>query len=425
MKRCVNSPISISNKKSTSSHLPFIDVNTPQVKLSLMTSKTATLEQTGQILPLQTQYRRLEEFMESDRLNIVLDEGPVTHVTVVDSKGNRTARASFSTDELYPNTILLTHIEVEGAHQKKGLGSKLMRMLKHECWPNCGFVRVNNAAPAAANFYKRLGLNIRDEKNNSARGERWWRPLPAAGGNGAVMDEGEEEVEEVQWPVVEVEDTGVGERSQKLRIEEAENARRRMEDAEAKAILAQLARTSRIASSQGEAGLGPQDAYEKKATTVGRGGGAGVVLKITAGPNKGEEYRGQWQELPASPSSSSLLAFSSASSSAFSGCQGGSGGGSGGEKEEEQGEEEEETEEASLKYTTLQSLGWKHCSGGGEDDDDDDDFYDDDDDGVEITEKRFGGRPPPPPPAPPPAPHLLWQFLRCSVTGQHDDPHSF
>jgi hypothetical protein len=65
------------------------------------------------------------------------------------------------------------------------------------------------------------------------------------------------------------------------------------------------------------------------------------------------------------------------------------GSGDGGSGEEELDEEAEE-EKVSLKYTTLQSLGWKHCSGGGEDKDDHEDEEDDRDEMI-MTERGVGG----------------------------------
>jgi predicted N-acetyltransferase YhbS len=75
-------------------------------------------------------FRTLNAFLESDRLELVFDTSKksMTLVAVVDPEtGKHVARASFSEDELgYKDTVTLAHIEVFGSqHQNKGIGSRL------------------------------------------------------------------------------------------------------------------------------------------------------------------------------------------------------------------------------------------------------------------------------------------------------------
>jgi ribosomal protein S18 acetylase RimI-like enzyme len=102
-------------------------------------------------------WRRIDAYEGGDQLSLVFYPGVVTQAHVVDEEGTSVARASYSVDDLHPNTVLLTHLVVNKVHQGQGIGSKLLRCLYREKWLGQE-VRICNAARKAIGFYNKLGF---------------------------------------------------------------------------------------------------------------------------------------------------------------------------------------------------------------------------------------------------------------------------
>ena len=222
-------------------------------------------------------WRQLDAFNEDDRLLLGFEIGDsLTCVTVWDEDGNFLARASYSEDS-YENTVALTHLEVDGAHQNKGIGSKLLRMLYHLKWRS-QYVRIWNPAPRAEKFYRRLGFMKRTSEVE--KGEMWFRRTAQAG-------EG--------WPTVEAKDAGKGARSRVARAEDqAEQVQHRIAAA-AKARHAALTRSSALCE-----GIHLEE-FEKCVEIEHLPRNKSVRVKVVRGLWAGESYEGGWENNTGKP----------------------------------------------------------------------------------------------------------------------------
>jgi N-acetylglutamate synthase-like GNAT family acetyltransferase len=233
-------------------------------------------------------WRRLDNFEEHDQLLLKFDAGTdITCVTVVDEDETVLARASYSED-YYENTIALNHLEVEGAHQNKGIGSKLLRCLFHSKWQG-HFVRIWNPAPRAEKFYRRLGFLKRTSEVE--KGEMWFRMAAQAAG---------------EWPTVEAKDLGDGPRSHLARVEEqAEQAKARVAAAE-RAQQAALAKTSILCGLEGCKAPALAGCVEMEQFPDGS-----ARVAVVDGPWAGETYAGGWDVPAGTPHGAGKLTLAS------------------------------------------------------------------------------------------------------------------
>ena len=231
-------------------------------------------------------WRQLDAFEGRDELSLSFDVGTsLTCVTVREGDGTLLARASYSEDS-YENTVALTHLEVEGAHQNKGIGSKLLRSLYDLKWRG-RYVRIWNPAPRAEKFYRRLGFVKRTSEVE--KGEMWFRTTAQA-------------IEE--WPTVEAKDHGEGARSHLARAEDqAEQAELRLAAAE-KARLAALTRISALCGGTHTEQLADCVKFEqlKDNTKTAR-------VEVVEGPWAGESYDGGWENILGKPHGFGTLTY--------------------------------------------------------------------------------------------------------------------
>lgn len=230
-------------------------------------------------------WRQLDAFEEHDELLLTFEVGiSLTFVTVREKDGELLARASYSEDS-YENTVALTHLEVEGAHQNKGIGSKLLRSLYHLEWQG-RHVRIWNPAPRAEKFYRRLGFIKRTSEVE--KGEMWFRTTAQAS---------------EEWPTVEAKDLGEGARSHLARAEDqAEQAELRIAAAE-KARLAALTRTSALCGGIHTEQLVDCVKFEQfEDTSTAR-------AEVVEGPWAGESYEGGWENSLGKPHGFGTLTY--------------------------------------------------------------------------------------------------------------------
>jgi len=232
-------------------------------------------------------WRQLDAFEGRDELSLSFDVGTsLTCVTVREGDGTLLARASYSEDS-YENTVALTHLEVEGAHQNKGIGSKLLRSLYHLKWQG-RFVRIWNPAPRAEKFYRRLGFIKRTSEVE--KGEMWFRTTAQA---------------TEEWPTVDAKDLGEGARSHLARMEDqAAQAELRLEAAE-KAKHAALIRTSTLCSGIHTKELVNCVKFEPISDTTN------ARVEVVDGAWAGESYEGGWDIAVGKPHGVGTLTYAS------------------------------------------------------------------------------------------------------------------
>lgn len=216
-------------------------------------------------------WRQLDAFEAHDILSLTLEVGTsIAFVSVRDESGSLLARASYSEDP-YENTVALTHIEVLGPHQNKGIGSKLLRYLYHLKWRD-RYVRIWNPAPRAEKFYRRLGFIKRTSEVE--KGEMWFRTKAQATAG---------------WPTVETNDIGEGARSRLARATRKDDVAQCCIEAAEKARLAALTKTSALCGgihTKQLLGCVKIEQHTEKST---------ARVEVVQGAWAGELYEGGWE----------------------------------------------------------------------------------------------------------------------------------